>query len=69
MLGTLPPIANEGDRLDFTFDGSPMIGTITAVHNNYPYMHSYSIRSNGQDYKVFEENISTPYGPHDDIQE
>jgi hypothetical protein len=65
------PLHKVGNRTDFTFNGQPMVGTITAVHKlaavgPLPARYNYSIRSNGQSYYVFEENVSTPYGPNDD---
>jgi hypothetical protein len=66
MLGKEPPIAAEGDRVDFVYNGRSMIGVVAEVINNTPFMHEYRIDSNNQRYRMFEQNISTPYGPHDD---
>lgn len=69
------PIAKEGDRTDVqiwnmrTQSYDNRIGTILAVHDGGEFEHQYSVDVQGERWRLNESNISTPYGPWDDIEE
>lgn len=49
-----------------------MVGVITAVHEGDIMLgcqmeHQYSIRADGQNYRIAESRVSTPFGPDDEI--
>lgn len=65
------PICKVGDRTDFVFSGQSLVGEVTAVIEGpikygLQMEHQYTMLSNGDRYRVFESNVSTPCGPWDD---
>lgn len=77
------PIAKRDDRTDFqVYQGNEpgtglplyrtLVGTVLDVIRGPVWYgiqmeHQYIIVSNNQRYRVDESNVSTPYGPDDDI--
>lgn len=71
------PLCKVGDRTDVsifdsrTRESRAVVGEILAVHTippryGLPTAYNYTVRADGRDYYLYEQDISTPYGPNDD---